>query len=111
MNNGIFTKKINKKITRLEAHSLNLNTQLQQSEKQIESLTNQIDTANDSARKLENHISNLNRELTSKNDELDRLLSNLKLIKDANLDLEKEIQDKDNHVIRKFFLSNILFIY
>ena len=88
-----------KKISRLEAHSLNLSSQLQQSEKQIESLTNQIDSGTENARKLDNHIANLNRELTNKNDELDRLLSNLKLIKDANLDLEKEIRDKDNLVI------------
>lgn len=74
---------------------------MQQSEKQIESLTNQIDTLNDNIRRNENQISNQNRELMNRNDELEHLQSNLKIAKETNLNLEKEIRDKENLV--KFF--------
>ena len=61
-----------------------MNSQLEQSEKQIESLTNQIDTSNDNARKQENLIANLNRELLNKNDEVNCILCALILFEYFN---------------------------
>ena len=58
------------KITRLESHTHNLNIQLEQAEKQISTLTNQIENGNFNARKLEHQIESLERELTDKNEEV-----------------------------------------
>jgi septal ring factor EnvC (AmiA/AmiB activator) len=47
-----------------------LNLQLEQAEKQIGSLTNQLENGNMNTRKLEHQIESLERELSEKNEEV-----------------------------------------
>ena len=75
-----------------------MNCQLDQSEKLIESLNNQLYQEKDRARNLEYQIEDLERDTGLKNDEIDSLQSNLRAMKEVNFDMEKIGRDKENLV-------------
>ena len=61
---------LKKELSRLETQVHNLNDQLDQSEKLIESLNNQLNCEKDKTRKLEYQVEDLDRDMSLKNEEV-----------------------------------------
>ncbi len=108
-----------------------MNIQLEQAEKQIGSLTNQLEIGNMNTRKLEHQIESLERELSEKNEEvcykmfffifhtrrktlkvyfyefikIDRVHDSTRSFKETNLELEKINHDKESMVCFILFIN------
>jgi chromosome segregation ATPase len=98
-------QQLKKEIARLEANSVNLNNQIEQSELQTVSLTNQIGFLNENAKKLELQIETYVQDLQLKSEELEGLKTNIRSLNETNLELEKINMEKENLVIMPSLLT------